>query len=256
MQIYQEITRDGLVLRGMLHRPAVEGKVPFVVMFHDFCGNRIEFNRFFWKIARYLEQNGIASIRFDFAGSGESDGNFSDMCLRSECADGKAILDYAKTLDFVDTDRLALFGFGLGGLIASILAPEVQNDIRGICLCSPAFGAKHEVTVKKEITHFNIETMERDGYVDILGCRVGPSLPEDIRKLDMESNFRMFRKDALIVQGLADQTAYHGYSEYYAGFYPKGRLHTIEGADHHYSSLEQRQELYRVLACFFQEIFT
>lgn len=255
MQIYQEIVRDGFVMRGMLHRPATGGKVPMVIMYHGFCGNKIEFNRFFWSIAKRLEENGIASIRFDFVGSGESDGKFSDMCLRSECADAKAILEYVKTLDFVDTKRIALFGFSLGGLITSIIAPEVQDDIRGICLCSPAFCAKHEVVIEKEITHLSIESVDRDGYVDIRGNRVGLGLFEDIRNLDMAKNFRAFFKDALVVQGLADPSVYHGYSEYYAGFYPKGRLHTIAGADHHYSSLEQRQELYQVLISFFKEIF-
>ena len=57
----------------------------------------------FLEAAQRLEQCGIASARFDFMGSGESDGELVEMSLRSECADADRILDFVKTLDFVDT---------------------------------------------------------------------------------------------------------------------------------------------------------
>ena len=46
----------------------------------------------FVKCSRALAQVGVASLRFDFYGSGESDGEFRQMTLRGEIADGRALL--------------------------------------------------------------------------------------------------------------------------------------------------------------------
>ena len=49
---------------------------------------------------------GIASVRFDMNGSGESDGRFEDMTISSEILDAKAMLNYVESLDFVDSKKL------------------------------------------------------------------------------------------------------------------------------------------------------
>jgi alpha/beta superfamily hydrolase len=85
MQKAVEIQSRNLTLRGMLHIPeGVSGKVPIVCIFHGFTGNKMEPHFIFVKLSRMLEARGIASIRFDFGGSGESDGDFIDMTISHE----------------------------------------------------------------------------------------------------------------------------------------------------------------------------
>jgi len=97
------IDQRGLTLRGMLHVPdGAVGKVPVVAIYHGFTGNKMEPHFIFVKLSRALEKKGIASVRFDFAGSGESDGDFIDMTISGEISDAKCILDYAYGLDFAD----------------------------------------------------------------------------------------------------------------------------------------------------------
>src|SRR2546426_5960176 len=72
----------------MIHRPerarARRGG-PGVVLFHGFTGDRMESHWLFVKCSRALALAGIASLRFDFYGSGESEGEFSeDVARRSE----------------------------------------------------------------------------------------------------------------------------------------------------------------------------
>lgn len=82
MQNAVELQSRGLTLRGMLHIPAnISGKIPMVVIFHGFTGNKMEPHFILVKLSRLLETKGIASVRFDFAGSGESDGDFSEMTI-------------------------------------------------------------------------------------------------------------------------------------------------------------------------------
>ena len=107
----------------MMHVPDQRpGKVPFVILFHGFCDDRNEINFVHTELSRRLCERGIASVRFDFAGSGDSDGRFEDMTVSSEVEDGLAILDYVKSLDFVDQSRIAIHGLSMGGCVASMVA--------------------------------------------------------------------------------------------------------------------------------------
>ena len=73
MERYVECESRGLTLRGMLHVPDQRpGKVPFVILFHGFCDDRNEINFVHTELSRRLCERGIASVRFDFAGSGDS----------------------------------------------------------------------------------------------------------------------------------------------------------------------------------------
>ena len=67
-------TNEDLRLYGMLHRPEGAGPHPAVMILHGFTGQRIEPHRLFVKLARQLVAAGIAALRFDFRGSGESEG--------------------------------------------------------------------------------------------------------------------------------------------------------------------------------------
>lgn len=74
----------------MLHLPEVEPPFPALALFHGFGGTRVEPHRLFVKISRLLAREGVASLRLDFRGSGESEGDFQSMTLSGEIKDAKA----------------------------------------------------------------------------------------------------------------------------------------------------------------------
>ena len=139
MQKSIEIQSGGLTLRGILHIPdGRTHKIPIVCIFHGFAGNKMEPHFIFVKLSRLLEAKGIGSVRFDFAGSGESDGDFIDMTISKELKDANNILDYVKSLDFVDTTKIGLLGLSMGGAVASMLAGDRKDDVKSLCLWAPA----------------------------------------------------------------------------------------------------------------------
>ena len=139
MQKYVEIKRDGLTLRGMLHIPNdVSQKVPMVILLHGFCDDRNEINFVHNELSQRLCDAGIASVRFDMNGSGESDGRFEDMTISSEILDAQAMLEYVRSLDFVDTKKIALHGCSLGGCVASMVAGKCKDQIQALSLWCPA----------------------------------------------------------------------------------------------------------------------
>ena len=79
-----EITIDGDhgKLAAILQVPENKTAYPMVILMHGFTSNK-EYE-LFSKTADRLEENGIASIRFDFNGHGESEGRFEDMTVLND----------------------------------------------------------------------------------------------------------------------------------------------------------------------------
>lgn len=89
-------TTDKLTLMGSKGKLAAEiqkpvlssgEKVPIAIIMHGFTGNKE--GRMLKLIADSLQNHGIASIRFDFNGHGQSEGRFEDMTVPNEIEDAK-----------------------------------------------------------------------------------------------------------------------------------------------------------------------
>ncbi|MBO4993934.1 MAG: alpha/beta hydrolase, partial [Alistipes sp.] len=80
-------------LQAVIHKPALKQgeRVPMVVLCHGFMGNMQ--SGLLIKIAELLQAQGIASIRFDFNGHGQSEGRFQDMTVLNEIVDAKKVIE-------------------------------------------------------------------------------------------------------------------------------------------------------------------
>lgn len=228
----------------MLHVPnEINSKFPAVCIFHGFTGNKMEPHFIFVKLSRMLEKIGIASIRFDFGGSGESDGDFVDMTISKELIDAKNILDYVKTLDFVDANKIGIVGLSMGGAVASMLAGDCSNDIRSLCLWAPAgvmanltleYIRKHTCFTCNDVNPTNIDIISTlDESFDLGGLLLGKGFVEDILNIDIYEKASHFHGNVLILHGDNDPTVPLTASQKYLEIYGKNAiLHVIEGADH------------------------
>ena len=88
-------------------------------------------------LARGLAKAGIASIRFDFDGHGQSDGRRQDMTIEKEIADAKAIWDFIQTLPYVE--GVGLLGHSQGGVVASMTAGRLAAAGIAPMWCSERF---------------------------------------------------------------------------------------------------------------------
>ncbi len=241
MERYVECQSRGLTLRGMLHVPdGLDGKLPFVILFHGFCDDRNEINFVHTELSRRLCEAGIASVRFDFAGSGESDGRFEDMTVSGEVADGIAILDYVKSLDFVDTDRIAIHGLSMGGCVASMVAGERCADVRALSLWCPAPSVVYDMR-DKMLCGEAIPGIEEDGCADVEGLKLGLKFYQDALTLDPFAVAAKFTGRVNLVHGDEDVTAPIGNSRRYQEIYgDRAEFLTVHGAEHRFKSFDFR----------------
>jgi uncharacterized protein len=258
MQKAVEVESRGLVLRGMLHKPGnINKKLPMVCIYHGFGGNKTESHFIFVKLSRLLEKEGIASIRFDFGGSGESDGNFIDMTISKELEDAKAILTYAKNLDFVKPDSIGVVGFSLGGTISSMLAGDCIDDIKALCLWAP--GGSIDWIVNK-ISYDLIKKARKIGFIDkneietgTGGLALGIGFVKEFSMLDVYDRSSKYSKNVLIIHGGKDEVVLLGSSERYLNIYDKNaRLHIIKEANHTFSRLDWEKEVLDNTIIFFK----
>ena len=112
----------GKGLRGVLHKASGKGRAPAVCFLHGFTGNKSEEGRLFVRAARAFAAAGIHALRFDFRGSGDSEGEFGEMTLQTEVEDARAALAFLRKTKGVDKDRLAIVGLSLGSVIGQLVA--------------------------------------------------------------------------------------------------------------------------------------
>lgn len=233
----------GLTLRGMMHIPdQAEGKLPFVILFHGFCDDRNEINFVHTELSRRLCAAGIASVRFDFAGSGESDGLFEDMTVSNEVQDGCAILDWVKSLDFVDQKRIALHGLSLGGCVASIVAGLHHEDVAALSMWCPAPDVVYNLAANKTICGEDYSAIVENGCADYEGLKVGIGFYNDTLTLDPFAIAAQFDKNVNLVHGDVDITASINCSvKYKEIFGDRAQFLTVHGAEHRFKSFAFRK---------------
>ncbi len=135
------VSRNGLKLNATLGLPGEMPPKALVVFLHGYTGTRDEIQvrggeGMFLRAARAFAQQGIASVRFDFIGSGDSDGVWQDTTFRGQTEDTRTILEALISEPGVNDVPVHLLGFSQGGLVALRAAAEGM-PLRSVILWNP-----------------------------------------------------------------------------------------------------------------------
>lgn len=196
-------TVAGQTVRGMLHTPDGEAPAPAVLWLHGFTGHRNEAHRLFVDAARRLAERGIASLRFDFRGCGESDGDFFDTSIATQVDDARAALAFLRRQPGVDGQRVAIAGFSLGAAIASQLAhdeaPAALVFWSPMVFPVPIFARLGLYAAHPELS--------RQGWIDSNGYRVGREFLSELTALDPLGALAGWTRPLLVLYGREDLLA-------------------------------------------------
>ncbi|PNY82412.1 alpha/beta hydrolase family protein [Deinococcus koreensis] len=238
MESFAQFSVDGQRLYGMLHTPdAPEGGAPprgwpCVVMVHGFTGNRLETHRLFVVFSRMLALRGVASLRFDCRGSGESQGEFSEMTVSREVEDTLAACDYVRRQPGLDPERVMLLGFSLGGLVSTLAAAGASAH--RLLLWAPAL---------PELWLSQLRGGQLPaGISDVNGWPVGRGFFQELPRLRPLQAAAAWGGVARVLHGDADTTCPPEWGVRYAQALGADAV-GIPGADHGFSSLPATEML-------------
>lgn len=250
------IESSGGWLAASFHVPDSPQPVPAVVLCHGFTGHRGEAHFLFVEAARAFAEAGIAALRFDFRGSGESTMAFSQMTIETEIADAEAALEYLRQRPEVNAERIGVLGLSMGGAVAACLAGRdaATHGGRGriAALVLWAAVARFDGLLARLSAPETAPLLLPDGTRDIGGLAVGPGLIESLGRTSPVEEVAAYAGPALIVHGTNDQAVPVSHAdEYKRVLGDRAQLHLIEGADHVFTSIPWQSEAIQVTAEFF-----
>ncbi|WP_133512267.1 alpha/beta hydrolase [Candidatus Thiosymbion oneisti] len=254
---------QGQTLVGILTEPETTPPYPIVVMLHGFSGNKDGFSQplqetgetMYGRTARVFAEQGIASLRIDFRGSGESDGDFADMTFTRQISDTLTAIEYAANLPQIDPERMGLLGRSQGGIIAPSTA--VKDDrIDSMVLWVPAsmpYASYSDVFGPKTVqAGLNAADGEVFSFTTSWGATFGLKRPffEGLLKVDPVAEIVRFTKPLMVVVGLQDTIIkpQPQMGEIYLRYHDGEEALVILDANHFINIPEQSAELDKAIA--------
>jgi pimeloyl-ACP methyl ester carboxylesterase len=136
-ELVYENKEAGITLAGTLTLPSGDASSPVVLLItgsgpHD-RDETIYGHHPFLVLADYLTRQGIAVLRVDDRGVGESTGDFSQATSVDFASDVLAGIEYLKTRKEINPEQIGLIGHSEGGLIAPMVAVK-SPDVAFIVL--------------------------------------------------------------------------------------------------------------------------
>jgi len=197
----------GQELVGIMHHAPGDGDRPCVIVCHGFAGTKIGGSRRFIEFARYAVERGLSVFRFDFAGSGDSDGDLVDLTLDNELDDLMAAINKVKSLDKVDSKKVGVVGHCMGAVTALRAASRNEEIYKTIAWApfADVNGAMNRL-IGEDAYNILLEGEEADFLYNNQLFQCGPSIIETSKELDMYKEVSVLKTPLLVIHGTEDAT--------------------------------------------------
>lgn len=158
---------DGLRLAGTLMRP--QRAVDHAVVLVHGGGVTREENGFFTRLASGLGKAGVASLRFDLRGHGESEGRQEEMTLLAHLNDIRVAIDHIR--DEAGVTTVSLLGASFGGGLCAYYAAKRPYELARLVLLNPQLNYKNRYVDQKphwtndRLSDEAAQTLREQGYI-------------------------------------------------------------------------------------------
>jgi len=183
-------------LFGVFHEAAEGGRLPFVFC-HPFGEEKLWSHRVLVSTARELSRRGHPVLRFDYAGNGDSMGEFGATTTDSYCADIDAAIGELKARS--GSDRVGVLGLRLGATLAAQVA-ERRPDVNRLIAWAPItngsgylrdllrINVTTQLAVYREVREDRetlIRTLDAGGTANVDGYDIGREMSRQLRALTL-----------------------------------------------------------------------
>ncbi len=219
---------EGQTLAGLLETPPVGVETLRYALFaHCFtCGKDIAAAS---RISRALAARGIAVLRFDFTGLGNSDGDFANTNFTSNIQD---LLAAAARLERDYAAPSLLIGHSLGGAAVVAAAPQLPSVQAVVTIAAPSTPT-HVGHLLREVNDDLMHTGEAEVQIGLRRFRIRRQLLDDLARWGDADHVRRLGRALLIFHSPVDDIVpiAEAAKLYGAAMHPKSFI-SLHGADH------------------------
>jgi len=131
---YRYLDVNGDRLFAAFHQPANQPSQAVVIL-HPLGEEKLWAHRVFVSLARDLAEAGIAVLRIDFRGEGDSDRSFEESDLETRIEDACRAIDFLRGISPLYRE-MTLLGLRFGAAVAAATA-RLRNDVTRLILWDP-----------------------------------------------------------------------------------------------------------------------
>lgn len=251
------LENNGQKIFGILHIPKIQQTLtPAVLICHGLAGHKTGRYRLYVELAQELSKAGIAAFRFDFRGSGDSEGDFSEITVNSQISDAIKALEFLGNYRNIDSSSIGIFGRSFGGAIA-IMAANRHGGVKSIALWAPFFtpapwkdqwnivqSPETPVLVREELMRVNGQL----GSVEFFNQFFRMELENEILELDSTALLHIHgEKDVRLTSNAHAQ----GYRNCRKNAKGESKFITLPNSDHDFSNADERKYAVRETTAWF-----
>ena len=211
---------EGQNISGILHLP--EKKNPScVITSHGLLSSKD--TEKYTALGERLAREGLAILRFDFRGCGESEGRMEESTVSGRIADLSSAIEFVRSHPGLGL-RIGLLGSSLGGYVSLMKAPT-EKKVRAVVIWATPF---HLDKLRSPKNEEGMPYLGKVFFVDLPRHRLHPLLPQI--------------SNCLVIHGEEDEVVPVDQAwEIFNSLGSPKEIHTIEGADHQLTQTAHRQ---------------
>ena len=224
--------------------PDTGGRFPAIILCHGTASCKDEAGNLFVRLAKSLIEKGIASIRFDFAGCGESRASLRGLTFFGEVSDTERVYSNLCQCNNIDSNRIGILGLSQGARVMAEFLGRYPKNIKVAVSWSGACHDKEGVFSGWFREYY--EEAVKNGYAKIpLLWRNDFILPkkwfDDIRGSYPMKNLSLYEGAILAVSGTEDFVVPYSHAREIINAC-KGKIREakiVKGADHIFNVLQK-----------------
>jgi uncharacterized OsmC-like protein/alpha-beta hydrolase superfamily lysophospholipase len=240
------LNAEGHTLAGLLETPPQGVPIARYALFaHCFtCGKDIAAAS---RISRAMAGRGIAVLRFDFTGLGNSDGDFANTNFSSNVQD---LVAAARALEKDYQAPALLIGHSLGGAAVLAAAPQLASVEAVVTIGAPAT-ASHVRHLLSSAQEELANTGEAEVTIGNRSFRVKRQLLQDLERYGDAAHLRDLKRALLVLHSPVDQVVSIDEAAriFQAARHPKSFI-SLDQADHLLSNREDAEYVAETLVAW------
>ncbi len=227
---------DNSQLVGIMH---TAGHEKALIMCHGFTGSKIENKRLYVEAARIFAEQHCDVLRFDFYGSGDSEGDFEETRVSINIQNLRDAFEFLKQKGY---SQIAVLGISMGAATAILTAKDL--DIQAIVLWSSV--PDMQEIFKDKTSEFQKAVDNDITVIDYNGWRIHKDFMLDALAYDVRDSLKEIAIPKFILQGTADNPVFvEGFHKFRDIVIPPADFMEIPEAGHTFQTSNHRRQAIR-----------